>query len=443
MTATATADSAPGKRILDLNELHTQAGLTIWHVEDHSLPIITIDFAFAGAGAVTDPKGKDGLGQLVSNTMDEGAGSRDANAFQTALQDHAIELSFQNGRDHFSGRLKTLVRHQDLAFELLTDALTSPRFEDEAVTRMKNANIMRIKSSLSDTDWQASRLMNDVLFGDHPYARNSGGTLSGLRAITADDMRDFVSTELTRDRLVIGIAGDVDADQAKKIVDGIFAGIKAIPRGDNEETRVLLQDPLRKGYKSDSPQSSVQMVWPTFPKSDPDYFSLRVLNHLLGAGGFSSYLMDEIREKKGLTYGIYSRLVHMDYADYLAIESAASPENISPMTQAVSEILDRLKNGDIDKELLEDAKTYLIGALPLRFSSTQSLSSTALHLQLDYLPIEYLDEWADRIKAVTVEDVRRVSRRVFSDNTPAVTVVAGAVPDDFDGDLVAVLPGVE
>lgn len=432
-------------RILDIQTYTTPKGIEVWHVADHSLPIITMNFAFRGVGAVRDPKGKIGLGQLLSNTLDEGAGTRDANAYQEALQDHAIELSFNNSRDHFAGKIKTLKRHSDLAFELLYDAIHTPRFEDEAVNRMREANIMRIKSSVSRPNWMASRLMNDTYFGYHPYARNSGGTVSNLQNITSQDLREFATQYFTRDRLVVGVAGDVSSDDMMTMVDRVFGDLPVSSKEMSEIGRVEVSPENKKiAYQFDSPQSVVQMIWPSFiKKEDPDYYAYRVMNYMLGGGGFSSFLMDEIREKKGLTYGIYSHPVFMKYDDYLVIESATSPENIAPMIEAIQGVLTNMKTNLVDDEMLKDAKSYLIGVLPLRFATTQSLSGTALRMQLDGRHQGALDEWDDHINKVTADDVKRVANKIFESLDAKVTVIAGSVPDELGFDIVDKIPGVE
>lgn len=438
-----TMTTQAAERILDIREYKTPKGITVWHVEDHTLPIITIDFAFRRAGAIVDPQGKEGLGQLVSNTLDEGAGERDGQAFQRDLQNHAIELFFRNSRDHFYGQLKTITRHAELAFSMLADAVQDPRFDEEAITRMRNANLMRIRSSLANTEWLAARLMNDIYYGDHPYARNSGGTLSGMAAITAEDMHGFVNNYLTRDRLVVAVAGDIAPEDMIERIDAIFGALPATGKPDADIGPVIPPSPpQRKAFETNSPQSVVSMIWPSFPKSDSDYYALRVMNHILGGGGFSSYLMDEVREKRGLTYGIYSQLTAMDYDDHLSIESAASPANIEPMQMAIAEVLTKMKTEPVDPQLLEDAKSYLIGSLPLQFSSTQNLSRTALNLQLDSLPMTHLDDWAEKIRMIDAEDVRRVANRVFTGKASAVAV-AGAVPATLEIEKIEILPGVE
>ncbi len=430
-------------RVLNITEYTTPEGITLWHVEDHSLPIITMNFAFRGAGSIDDPRNMIGLGQLVSNTIDEGAGARDANAFQEALQDHAIDLSFSNDRDNFTGKIKTLKRHKDLAFELLRDAIHTPRFDSESVERMRQANITRIKSSVAKPDWVAARLMNDVYFGDHPYALNSGGTISGLSAVTPEAMKNFVTSKFTKGNLVVSTAGDMSADEAMSLVDQIFSDLPDAKNETADKSVTPPSAPMKKAFKKQSPQSVVQMVWPSFAKTDPDYHALMVMNHLLGGGGFSSYLMEEVREKKGLTYGIYSYPTFMDLSNSMSIASSTSPENVALMTQAVQGILTHMKTKPAEQELLDDAKSYLIGSLPLRFSSTLSLSGTAQRMQLDGRDINALDNWADNISKITADDVMRVANRIFESVDPTVTIIAGAVPDDQGFDIVDVVPGVE
>lgn len=428
------------ERVLNIQD----TGQGFWHVEDDTLPIITISFAFEGAGSVNDPDGKEGLVQLLSNTLDEGAGERDATAFQKALQDHAIELSFSSNRDNFSGKIKTLKRHAPLAFELLRDALVSPRFDEEAVNRMREANLMRIRSSVAKTNWQASRLMNHVLFVNHPYADNSGGTISGLKGIMAEDLKAYHNEYFTRARLRIGTAGDMSADEMADIIDSVFGDL---PQGDETHAQMgaveYPNEPVLAAFQSDSPQSSVIMVWPAFAKNDPDYHAYRVLNHMLGGGGFSSRLMEEVREKQGLTYGIYSQPVFQDAAHYLIVQSATSPENIAAMKASVQSILNDFKTETVEETNLMEAKSYLIGSLPLRFSSTMSLSATALRIQLDGRTITSLDEWEEKISTVTAADVQRVANRIFNSIEPTATVIAGAVPENQNYQIFESLPGVE
>ena len=176
---------------LDIQTVTSKKGITAWLVEDHSIPVLSIDFAFAGAGAAQDQADQQAHARLLANTLDEGAGKLDAQDFQQQLEDLAIKLSFTASRDDFYSSLKTLTRHQDKAVDLARLALTKPRFDKDAVQRMIAANQARIRSSLSDPDWLAARVMNATAFAGHPYAMNSGGTVSSLSTLTPSDLKRY------------------------------------------------------------------------------------------------------------------------------------------------------------------------------------------------------------------------------------------------------------
>ena len=206
------------EQVLDIKEITTENGITAWLVEDHSLPIISMKFSFKGAGAIRDGEDKQGLVQLLSNTMDEGAGDLPSQEFQKTLNDHSITLRFNAGRDNFGGQLKTLSRYQDKAFNLLKQAINTPHFDEEPVERMRQANISRIKQSIGDPEWINARIFNDVAFAGHPYALNSGGTLTTLKNITAQDLKNHHQTWLTKDNLHIGVTGDITAQQLLSLI---------------------------------------------------------------------------------------------------------------------------------------------------------------------------------------------------------------------------------
>ena len=171
------------------------------HVEDHTLPIIALKFAFKDAGSAQETPEKQGLSLLVASTMDEGAGDYDSQAFQKALNDNSISLSFGGSRDSFNGNLTTLTRHKEKAYELLELALNKPRFDQEALERMRASRLTSLRNSMTDPDWIAARIMYDVAFKGHPYALNRGGTFKSLESITTDDLHSFKNNQLSQDRL--------------------------------------------------------------------------------------------------------------------------------------------------------------------------------------------------------------------------------------------------
>jgi len=430
----ANTDIISHEGILDIQEIKTKSGITIWLVEDHSLPIIAMNFAFKGAGAALDPADKQGLSQLASNTFDEGAGDYSSEDFQKTLNDNSISIRFVSNRDYFGGQFKTLTKHKDLAAELLHLALTEPRFEPEAVDRMRNANISRIKHSLSKPQWVAARFLNDVAYEGHPYAQNSGGTVSTLGNITPEDLHQFAKTRLSREDLHIGIMGDISAAQASAMIDNIFGALPETQ--DLKETASLqLQNPGKTIlYEMDNPQTIIQISQQGIAKTDPDYYAAIVMNYILGGSGFGSRLMEEVREKRGLSYGIYTYLGHMDSINTLQLSTSTQNENVAQTLGIIAEEWQKMSDAPITEKELQDAQAYLVGSLPLSLTSTDKISGLLLNMQMDKLPISYLDDRSAKIEAVTTEDVSAVSQNLLNlDN--AVTILVGK-PSAINEDVV-------
>lgn len=407
------ADADGRARFLDIQTITSDGGIAAWLVEDHTLPVIAMQFIFKDVGAAYDPVDKQGLAQLASNTLDEGAGPYDSEAFQKALTDHSIALRFLSGRDDFGGTLQMLTKHQDLAFDLLHVALTQPRFDLDPVERMKAANITRIRSSLSSPDWIAARITNDIGYAGHPYARNAGGTISSLQGITPDDLKDFAKNRLGRDRLVIAVTGDITPKALKARLDQIFG---ELPRRASVST---LSDIDIQGagsvalYKKEIPQTMISVVAPGIDRKDPDYHAALVMNFIFGGSGFGSRLMEEIREKRGMTYGIYSGLSDMRHADTFSINASVRNENAAEVLKLVKDLAIAMRDKPVTQEELDAAKAYLIGSMPLTLTSTDDIAGLMSNLQSDGLPPSYLDKRAGLIDAVTIADVQRVARRLL------------------------------
>lgn len=410
-------------KMLDVQEIKTDSGITIWVVRDETLPITSLSFAFEGAGSINDPDDKQGLAQLLSNTLDEGAGKYTSTEFQKLLTDNSISLSFSQSRDHFSGHVKTLTRHNDLAFELLRLALTEPRFDEEAVDRMRDANLSRIRSALANPNWIAARITNDTVYHDHPYARNSGGTLSSLPNITPDDLRGFVKAHLGKDRLKIGIVSNLSAKEIAPLIAKTFGGLP-----DTSEAKKATDTKLTDGkeialYAKEIPQTIIRMVWDGIPQDDPDYYAAKIMNYIYGGSGFGSRLMHEIREKRGLTYGVYSGLSHMEHANIMMIQTSTRNETASELLNLIEQERQKIISESIADEELTAAKDYLTGSLPLSLTSTDNISSLLLGLQLDNLPIDYLDKRNDYLNAVTADDVQRTAKRLLAPDNYKVILV--------------------
>jgi zinc protease len=438
-----TASVQASEGLLDIQEVTSEGGIQAWLVEDHNIPVIAMQFGFRGAGAVADPEDKQGLARMLSNTLDEGAGGLDAQAFQKELRDLVISLSFSASRDDFTGSLKTLSKNKARAFELTKLALTDPRFDKEAVVRMRRANQSRIRSSLSNPDWIAARVLNDKAFAGHPYALNSGGTLSSLEKISADDLEEFHEAYLGKNNLVVAVAGDITAQELRGILDEVFGELPEVALPETKNIEVQNQGEIFH-YKLDIPQTVIEIIQPGIGRDDPDFHTGQVMNFILGSSGFGSRLTEEIREKRGLTYGIYSYFYDLVHLKGFAVSTSTKNENVAEMLDLIAAEFAKMTGEPVSDKELSDAQSYLIGSLPLSLTSTDKIAGLLNSLQLDDLPVDYLDQREAAIRATTKDDIMVLARRILNPNA-FVTVLAGQ-PEGLDvlnPVTVKTLPNVE
>ena len=407
---------------IEVQRVVSPGGIEAWLVEDHSNPIISLDMAFRG-GAALDPVGKEGLANLVSGLIDEGAGDLDSQTFQGRLQDLSIGLSFSAGLDTFSGDLKTLTENRDMAFELLRLALNEARFDEEPIARIRSQILAGLARGSEDPDVIVRRTINKVLFPEHAYGRPVSGTTESVTGLTVEDLRRFTAERFARDVLVIGVVGDITAQELAALLDETFLGLPAtaapVDLADttpNDEGGVIV-------VEKDVPQSVVVFGHEGIKRADPDYYTAYVVNYILGGGGFSARLYKEIREKRGLAYSVYAYLNPLDHAALIMGGVATQNQRVSQSLDLIRAEWRRMAEDGPSEEELRNAKTYLTGSFPLRFSSSGRISGMLVGMRLSHLGIDYLDRRNGFIEAVTLDDARRVAKRLYDADKLTVIVV--------------------
>lgn len=406
----------------DIRRVVSPGGIEAWLVEERSVPLVALHFAFRG-GAAQDPAGKEGLANMVSTLLDEGAGELDSQAFQTRLQDLAIRLSFDADQDAFYGQLRTLSRHADEAFALLRLALLAPRFDDAAVERMRARLLARLRFEQQDPDEVASRLWFALAFDAHPYARNVSGTPQSLAAIASADLRDYARRVFARGGLKIAVVGDIDAATLAGKLDEMFGALPAEPELAPVARADVAAGPVRRIVDMNLPQTVIRFGRAGLARKDPDFMAAFVVNHILGGGGFSSRLYTEVREKRGLAYSVYSYLYPLDRAALLLGGVATQNERAAMALATIEEELRRLAEEGPGEDELARAKSFLTGSYALRFDTSGKIARQLLAIQIEDLGIDYINTRNDQIEAVTIEDVRRVARRLFDADDLIVAIV--------------------
>ena len=422
LLALLAAGALPARAAVDVQRVTSPGGVEAWVVEDHMAPLISMSFAFRG-GAALDPAGKEGLAEMVSGLLDEGAGDLDSATFQQRVADLALDYSFDAGLDSFSGSLRTLTENREAAFDLMGLALTAPRFDAPAVERMRSQNLARLARSANDPDHIADRVWWRTVFPDHPYGRPSGGTPDSIRAITIDDLRGFVAQRFARDNLVVGVVGDIDAATLAPLLDRLFGKLpeKSAPSALAEVA------PAAPGavvvVERDMPQSVVVFGENGLKRDDPDFYPAYVMNYILGGGGFSSRLTTEVREKRGLAYSVATYLSTLDHGVLFLGQVGTQNARVAESLDIIRQEWRRMRDEGPTEQELADAKTYLVGSYPLRMTSTGSLADTLAAIQLERFPIDYMEHRNSYIEAVTLEDTKRVAKRLLDPDRLTVVVV--------------------
>lgn len=400
------------------------AGIEAWLVREPSVPLIAMNFAFRG-GSSQDPAAKSGLAYMVSALLDEGAGDYDSRAFQERLEAKAIELSFTAGRDQFGGSLRTLTENKDEAFELLRLALTSARFEPGDIERIRGQILSQLRrESMSPNDIAFKRWW-ETAFPGHPYGRPTKGTAETVGATGPDDLKAYVRDTFARDGLKLAIVGNIDAAEAGKLIDKVFAGLPAKGR----LVPVAQVEPKDAGKRVDVtvdvPQSVVVVGGAGIARKDPDFMAAYIVNHILGGGSFSSRLYREVREVRGLAYSVYSMLLPLQHTALFMSSTATRADRAAETLAVVEQEIKRIAAEGPSEDELAKAKSYLLGSYALNFDTSSKIAGQLVAIQLDDLGIDYITRRNSLIEAVTLADVKRVAKRLL-DGGLLVTVVGRA-----------------
>jgi zinc protease len=386
------------------------------------VPLVSIEFSFRG-GSALDPDGKTGLADMTTSLLDEGAGDMDSQAFQRKLSDLAVSISFNAGMDTIRGSLKTLNRTRDEAIDLLALALTKPRFDEDAVERIRQQILTVLARQSTDPDKIAGLVWWKAVFPDHPYGRPSQGTVDTVAAITVGDMRRLVSERFTRDQLIVGVVGDITPEELGPLLDRAFGGLPATGGP------FVLDEPKPRAagqifvVESDVPQSVVLFGHGGIRRDDPDYYAAYTMNYVLGGGGFSSRLYEEVREKRGLAYSVYSYMTPLSAIGVYSGGVSTANERVGESIDVIRAEWARMRDDGVGEAELKDAKTYLTGSFPLRFTSTNSIARMLVGMQYNDLGIRHIEERNSFIEAVTLDDIRRVAKRLLKPEDLTIVVV--------------------
>lgn len=410
---------------LDIEDVTTESGVTAWVVQVPDVPVISLEVSFA-AGIQTEDPSKAGLRNVLADMMLEGAGDLDGQAFKARLERLGIGLSVEPSKDTFQISFTTPSMHAGEAFELLNKALTELHVKDADLDRVVARQTASLQRSQERPGHMASRALMAQLYPDHPYSRSSSGTLDGLAAVTADDVRSYAATWLTTQDMTLALVGDMDLSTAKDYLDTALKGVSAQAPDLKPLVSVAAQiNPEITKVDMDVPQASLQFALPAVTRNHPDWIPIALVNRVLGSGGMVSRLFTEVRRERGLAYSVGSSVVPFKASGLIIGQTGTANETVEQALSVIRDVLADLAENGLSEQELQDAKSSTIGALPLSLDTNEALAGMIMSMQLNDLGRDYMDRRAEIINTISMDDIQRVARTYF-DPKHMTVVVAGA-----------------
>ncbi|WP_274426959.1 M16 family metallopeptidase [Chelativorans sp. YIM 93263] len=414
----------PAHAELDIAEVTSERDVTAWLVEDPTDPMVVISFAFLG-GTSQDPEGKEGMTDLMTSLLNEGAGDLDSSAFQQRFYETGADLSFRSSRELVAGTIRMLADETEEPLELLKLALTEPRFDEAPFTREQSVAISRVRAEANDPDDQGQRALMAALYGDHPLGRQA--TVESLQEITRDDLASLHEKTFARSDLFIGAVGNIDQERLATILDEVFGDLPAeadpadVPPPDINFGKKVVQT-------YDRPQSSIQMVYPAVGAKDAEIYTASLIAEMLGGSGLVSRLFEALREERGLTYSAGAYLDSAPEWGDLTVNFSTRGDQTEQAIDAAQQVIEEFATDGPSQEELDGAKQYSIGSYAIsQLSSTSAIARTLVGLQRLGRGRDYLERRVELFDAVTVEDVQDLARQMFS--VEPTTLIVGPVED--------------
>lgn len=403
--------AAPLRAEVDITPVTSPDGLEAWLVEERSIPFIAVDLVFEG-GASLDPDTALGATSLMAALLNEGAGDMDAQAFAIRTEELAARFRFDAGRDTVSVSAQFLADTAPDAIALLNTALTQPRFDSDAVERVRAQMIASLRRDALDPNTIASRSFAKAAYPGHPYARPSDGTPESVKALTRDDLVRAHGGAIARDRVHIGVAGDIDADTLAPLLDALFEGVPQTGAPLPARADFAAQPGVTR-VPFDGPQSIIAFGHRGVPRDDPDFLTAFVVNEIVGGGRFGTRLMTELREKRGLTYGVGAFLASGFLGESYQGRLSTSNADVGEVIELIRAEWEALARDGVTADELDRIQTYLTGAYPLRFDGNGAIAGIMASMQFQDFGIDYVNTRNDKVEAVTLEQANAVAERLY------------------------------
>ena len=404
-----------------IQQFTTPGGVSVWLVDEPSIPILSLQMAWP-EGTASDPEGQEGLTNAFAYHMNEGAGELDSQAFFKRMEE--LNMSFGCGADNDNTycTASMLTENAPASFALIGLAYAEPRFDEGPFERFIREQQVSLETRETDAGYLAGRAMEQALYPDHPYARETSA--ESIAALSIEAMRMQKNQIMVRNGMLVTAVGAISADDLARLIDTAVVGLPETA-GISPVAPVTLASPQSEPIIIDlpQPQSLVRFTGPAMRQDDPDYYTGVVLNYTFGGGGFESRLMKELRVARGLTYGIRTGITAEDKIQTWSGSGQTKNESAGEFIEAIKDEMTQIVDTGITPEELSDAKAYLIGSYPLGFDSNSKIAGNMMEVRLDGLPVDFFDKRNAMVEAVTLDDVNRVASEYLSPENFTFVVV--------------------
>lgn len=416
----------PLRAEIPITPVLTPDGHSAWLVEEPSIPFLALELSFDG-GTSLDPAGQEGVVSLMTDLLSQGAGDLDAQSFAEATEALAARFRFDASRDGVRVSAQFLTENRDEAVDLLRLALTEPRLDADAIERRRAQKLASLRRDALDPNSIASAEFARLAWGDHPYGRPGDGTVDTVSALDADTLRAAHRAALVRDRVHVGAAGDITAEELGPLIDRLLSGL---PTADTPlpEPATFQAEAGRTVVPFDGPQAVIAFGHAGIARDDPEFLAAFVLNEAFGGGRFGTRLMTSLREERGLTYGVGTGLASgalgASFQGRLSTENARVDDAIALIVaewQAIAET--GLTEAEFNR-----VRTYLTGAYPLRFDGNGAIARTLASMQAQGFDIDYVNVRNDLVRALTLDQINAMAERLF-DPAALHFVIVGQPPE--------------
>ncbi len=398
-------------------------GLTVLHSERHNLPIVMATM-IVKSGVIDEPKEKSGLANLVSALLNEGTKTRKSSDISEEIEFIGASLNSSAESDYISITLSVLKKDIEKGFEIFSDIIINPSFPEIELKRKKDQIIGYLKQREEEPSFIAGRAFNKEVFGKHPYSRLVEGTPETIQTITAKDIADFHAVHFIPNNATLTIVGDLNTAELDVLLKKYFDLWNTAKQPKKSENQ-MPKEKNKKTIKIDknTAQANIIMGHIGISRDNPDYYAVSVMNYILGGGGFSSRLMQTVRDGMGLAYDIHSFFSANKEKGAFQVIVQTKNESANKVIAEIIKQIEKIKKEKVSDQELADAKSYLTGSFPRRLETSRKTADFLAAVDFYNLGLDYAEKYSSYINSVSKEDILRVAKRYLDPERLLIVVV--------------------